>query len=107
MLITLRIWFWIFIDQSVWCTTGCKVSILRQKRHCIRLAKAKEKEQLTLEKILHQYGERKNKMEYVEIAQSVTLFILVMCNISKSTKISKLEKWREERSSGFKDYSRN
>ena len=50
MLITLRNWFWIFIDQSVWCTTGCKVSILRQKRHCIRLAKAKEKEQLTLER---------------------------------------------------------
>ena len=46
MLITLRIWFWIFIDQGVWCTGGGKVSMLRQKRHRIRLAKAKEKERL-------------------------------------------------------------
>ena len=50
MLITLRIWFWIFIDQGVWSTTSSKVSILRQKRHRIRLAQAKEKEQLALER---------------------------------------------------------
>ena len=50
MLITLRIWFWIFIDQGVWSTTGSKVSILRQKRHRIRLANAKGKEQLALER---------------------------------------------------------
>ena len=50
MLITLRIWFWIFIDESVWCTSGSKVSMLRQKRHRIRLAKAKEKERLALER---------------------------------------------------------
>ena len=50
MLITLRIWFWIFIDQGVWSTTSSKVSILRQKRHRIRLAKVKEKEQLALKR---------------------------------------------------------
>ena len=50
MLITLRIWFWIFIDQGVWSTSGSKISILRQKRHCIRLAQTKEKEQLALER---------------------------------------------------------
>ena len=50
MLITVRIWFWIFIDQGVWSTSSSKISILRQRRHCIRLAQAKEKEQLALER---------------------------------------------------------
>ena len=50
MLITLRIWFWIFIDQSVWPTGGSRLCLLKQKRHRIRLAKAKEKESLVLKR---------------------------------------------------------
>jgi hypothetical protein len=46
MLITLRIWFWIFVDHSVWQTGGSKLSILRQQRWAIRLAKMREKESL-------------------------------------------------------------
>ena len=46
MLITLRIWFWIFVENSVWYTGGIKVSLLRQQRWAIRLAKMREKESL-------------------------------------------------------------
>jgi len=46
MLITLRIWFWIFVDHSVWRTGGSKLSILRQQRWAIKLAKMREKESL-------------------------------------------------------------
>ena len=46
MLITLRIWYWIFIDNCVWYTGGIKVSVLKQQRWAIRLAKAREKEYL-------------------------------------------------------------
>ena len=46
MLITLRIWYWIFIDNCVWHTGGTKVSILKQQRWAIRLAKVREKEYL-------------------------------------------------------------
>lgn len=50
MLITLRIWFWIFIDQSVWHTGGSKLSLLRQQRWAIRLAKIQEKESLVVQR---------------------------------------------------------
>ena len=46
MLITLRIWLWIFVDHSVWHTGGSKLSILRQQRWAIKLAKMREKESL-------------------------------------------------------------
>ena len=46
MLITLRIWFWVFVENTVWYTGGIKVSILRQQRWAIRLAKMQEKEYL-------------------------------------------------------------
>ena len=46
MLITLRIWYWIFIDQSVWHTGGSKLSLLKQQRWAIKLAKIREKESL-------------------------------------------------------------
>ena len=46
MLITLRIWYWIFVDSCVWYTGGIKVSVLKQQRWAIRLAKAREKEYL-------------------------------------------------------------
>ena len=46
MLITLRIWYCIFIDSCVWYTGGTKVCILKQQRWAIRLAKIKEKESL-------------------------------------------------------------
>ena len=50
MLITLRIWFWIFVDQSVWLTGGSKLSLLRQQRWAIRLAKIQEKESLVVQR---------------------------------------------------------
>ena len=50
MLITLRIWFWIFVDQSVWHTGGSKLSLLRQQRWAIRLAKIQEKESLVVQR---------------------------------------------------------
>ena len=50
MLITLRIWFWIFIDYNLWPSGGYRLSMLKQERHRIRLAKVKEKEQLALER---------------------------------------------------------
>ncbi len=52
MFITLRIWWWIFIAENVWHTTSnsCRLSRLRQKRFAIRLANAKEKEQLAVER---------------------------------------------------------
>ena len=46
MLITLRIWFWVFVDQCVWHTGGSKLSILKQQRWAIKLAKIQEKESL-------------------------------------------------------------
>ena len=46
MLITLRIWFWVFVENSVWYTGGIKVGILRQQRWAIRLTKMQEKEYL-------------------------------------------------------------
>ena len=42
MLITLRIWFWIFINYNLWSTVGSRLSILKQERHRICLAKVKE-----------------------------------------------------------------
>jgi|TARA_R110000744_G_scaffold80930_1_gene159078 hypothetical protein len=50
MLITLRIWFWIFINYNLWSTVGSRLSILKQERHRICLAKVKEKEQLALKR---------------------------------------------------------
>ena len=50
MLITIRIWFWIFVDQSVWHTGGSKLSLLRQQRWAIRLAKIQEKESLVVQR---------------------------------------------------------
>ena len=52
MLITIRIWFWQFIEGWVWFTGGHKLSALRQERHRIRLAKAQEKEMVVLQKEL-------------------------------------------------------
>ena len=46
MLITLRIWYWIFIDNCVWYTGGIKISVLKQQRWSIRLDKMREKESL-------------------------------------------------------------
>ena len=46
MLITIRIWFWVFIENSVWHTGGTKLSSLRQQRWAIKLAKIQEKESL-------------------------------------------------------------
>ena len=46
MLITLRIWFWVFVENTVWYTGGIKVSILRQQRWTIKLARIREKESL-------------------------------------------------------------
>ena len=46
MLITLRIWFWIFVEDSVWYGGGTRLSMLKQKRWSIRLAKMRQKEYL-------------------------------------------------------------
>ena len=46
MLITIRIWFWLFIENCVWHTGGTKLSNLRQQRWAIKLAKIQEKEAL-------------------------------------------------------------
>jgi len=46
LLITLRIWFWVFVENTVWYTGGIKVSILRQQRWTIKLARIREKESL-------------------------------------------------------------
>ena len=46
MLITLRIWFWQFIEVWVWFTGGHKLSALKQQRWSIRLAKIRQKESL-------------------------------------------------------------
>lgn len=46
MLITLRIWYWLFIENCVWYTGGGKLSALKQQRWAIRLAKIREKEYL-------------------------------------------------------------
>ncbi len=50
MLITLRIWFWEFIEVWIWFTGGHKLSALKQERHRIRLAKEKEKEMVAQQK---------------------------------------------------------
>ena len=46
MLITIRIWFWAFVENSIWFTGGYKLSRLRQQRWAIKLAKIREKESL-------------------------------------------------------------
>ena len=46
MLITLRIWYWQFIEVALWYTGGNKLSRLRQQRWAIKLAKIREKESL-------------------------------------------------------------
>ena len=46
MLITIRIWFWAFVENSIWFTGGHKLSALRQQRWAIKLAKIREKESL-------------------------------------------------------------
>ena len=46
MLITLRIWFWSVVENSVWFTGGHKLSSLRQQRWAIKLARIKEKKSL-------------------------------------------------------------
>jgi len=46
MLITLRIWFWIFIENAFWYSGGTKICLLKQQRWSIRLAKMREKEYL-------------------------------------------------------------
>ena len=50
MLITLRIWYWSFIEISFWFTGGNKISALKQQRWVIRLAKIQEKESLVKQK---------------------------------------------------------
>ena len=50
MLITIRIWFWVFIENSVWHTGGTKLSSLRQQRWAIKLAKIREKEDLVTQR---------------------------------------------------------
>ena len=50
MLITLRIWWWSFIEVSFWYTGGNKISALKQQRWVIRLAKIQEKESLVKQK---------------------------------------------------------
>ncbi len=50
MLITLRIWWWVFIENCVWPEGGNKICRLRQKRWSIRLAKIQEKESLVKQK---------------------------------------------------------
>ena len=50
MLITLRIWWWSFIEVSFWFTGGNKISALKQQRWTIRLAKIQEKESLVKQK---------------------------------------------------------
>ena len=46
MLITLRIWGWIFFENAFWYSGGTKICLLKQKRWSIRLAKMREKESL-------------------------------------------------------------
>jgi hypothetical protein len=50
MLITLRIWYWSFIEISIWFTGGNKISALKQQRWAIRLTKIQEKESLVKQK---------------------------------------------------------
>jgi len=50
LLITLRIWWWSFIEVSFWFTGGNKISALKQQRWTIRLAKIQEKESLVKQK---------------------------------------------------------
>ena len=46
MLITLRIWGWIFFENAFWYSGGTKICLLKQQRWSIRLAKMREKESL-------------------------------------------------------------
>ena len=50
MLITLRIWFWVFMEYGFCYTGSARISRLRQKRCSIRLAKMKEEELLLEQK---------------------------------------------------------
>ena len=51
MFITLKIWFFIFIEYNVWHIHGNQLSRLRRERHRIRLAKAKEERYLELQRV--------------------------------------------------------
>ncbi len=48
MLITLKIWFFIFIEDNLWHLADSKLCRLKQERHRIRLAKLKERSRLKL-----------------------------------------------------------
>jgi hypothetical protein len=50
LFITLKIWFFIFIEYSVWHLQGEQLCRLRRERHRIRLAKAKEERYLELQR---------------------------------------------------------
>ena len=50
MFITLKIWFFIFIEYNVWHLQGNQLCRLRQERHRTRLAKAKEERYLELQR---------------------------------------------------------
>ena len=50
MLITIRIWYWQFIEVAVWHTGGHKLSRLRQQRWAIKLAKIREKESVAAQR---------------------------------------------------------
>ena len=51
MFITLKIWVVIFTEFCIWSTHGNRLCILKQERHRRRLAKAKEKRYLELQRI--------------------------------------------------------
>ena len=50
MFITLKIWFFIFIEYNVWHLQGNQLCRLRQERHRTRLAKAKKERYLELQR---------------------------------------------------------
>ncbi len=50
MLITLRIWFWTFMEYGVWYTGSSRISKLKQQRWAIRLTRIKEKELIVEQK---------------------------------------------------------
>ena len=51
MFITLKIWVVIFTEFCIWSTPGNRLCILKQERHRRRLAKAKEKRYLELQRV--------------------------------------------------------
>jgi len=51
MFITLKIWVVIFIEFCIWSSPGNTLCILKQERHRRRLAKAKEKRYLELQRV--------------------------------------------------------